>query len=131
MKIGELICPNINRTLVKLINCTFLLYTQNLYDEFIVDYDDYDDTTDEIIRPYANRVSYFGVAVPQSVTPLVTDPNSATNGEYLLLNSEFQNDTRLLGFEIFGRSAGLIIIKVKFCPRNYTYLLIMKIFLFY
>lgn len=89
------------------------MYTQNLYDEFIVDYDDYDDPTNEIIRPYLNRVNFFGVAVPQSLqSPAVTDPNTATNGEYLLLNSEFQNDTRLLGFQIYGASSGTIQIRV-------------------
>ena len=59
MKIGELICPNRNRTLVKLINCTFLLYTQNQFDKFIVDYDDFDDTTDEIIIPYGLCYFFF------------------------------------------------------------------------
>jgi hypothetical protein len=53
------VCPNINRTLVKLINCTFLLYTQNKYDEFIVDYDDFDDETDQILVPYRKLVNYF------------------------------------------------------------------------
>lgn len=37
---------------MKLINCTFLLYTQNVYDEFIVDFDDAYDTADQYIIPY-------------------------------------------------------------------------------
>jgi len=34
------VCPNINRTLVKKINCTFLLFTQNKLESYLIDYDD-------------------------------------------------------------------------------------------
>ena len=95
--------------MVKLINCTFLLYTQNLNDKFIVNFDDdVYDTTEQYLQPYENRVNFFGVSVPQTISSPTTD----TFGKYLLLNSEFQNDTRILGFQIYGQAAGLIQINV-------------------
>lgn len=104
----DLICPNTNRTLVKKINCTLWLYTQNSLDFFILDYDD--DTTQKI-EPYKNLVNFFGVPVPNILSNPKTDSNG--NGKYLLLNSEFQNDTRLTGFQYYGVSAGVINLTVK------------------
>ena len=62
-----------------------------------------------VIFLIANRVNFFGVAVPQTISSPTTD----AFGTYLLLNSEFQNDTRLLGFQIYSQTAGLIQINVK------------------
>ena len=53
VKTGELICPNINRTLVKKINCSFLLYTQNKLESYIIDYDD---TNTEKFHAYGKNV---------------------------------------------------------------------------
>ena len=39
----------------------------------------------------------------------VTNPNT----DFLLLNTEFQNDTFLFGFELLGAQPGAINIKVK------------------
>lgn len=47
--------------------------------------------------------------MPQTLSTPTTD----TFGTYLLLNSEFQNDTRILGFQIYGQTAGLIQINVN------------------
>ena len=56
-------------------------------------------------------VSAALVPVPNILSNPKTDSNG--NGKYLLLNSEFQNDTRLTGFQYYGVSAGVINLTVK------------------
>lgn len=112
---------------MKKINCTLWLYTQNSLDFFVLDYDD--DTT-QTINPYcifsyfekwlkfnlewfflilkANFVNSFGTSVPQ----VLSNPQTHSYGKYLLLNSEFQNDTRLTGFQYYGQASGSINITV-------------------
>jgi len=55
-------------------------------------------------------VNYFGVNVPQ----YISSPKTDSFGTYLLLNSEIQVDTRLIGFQFFGKQAGIIQLSVKF-----------------
>lgn len=57
-----------------------------------------------------NLVDFFGVQIPQSISNSVTD----SFGKYLLLNSEFQIDTRLIGFQYYGQSAGHIQLRVLY-----------------
>ncbi len=56
-----------------------------------------------------NLVNFFGVKIPQSISNSKTD----SFGKYLLLNSEFQIDTRLIGFQYYGESHGHIQLRVK------------------
>ena len=59
-------------------------------------------------------VNYFGVNVPQSLSSPTTD----SFGTSLLLNSEIRVDTRLKGFQFYGKAAGLIQLSVKFLIVN-------------
>lgn len=53
-------------------------------------------------------MNYFGTTVPQTVS----SPKTDQYGTYLLLNSEIQNDTIIIGFQFYGETAGSIIINV-------------------
>lgn len=55
-------------------------------------------------------VNYFGVQVPQIINNPVTD----TFGKYLLLNSEFKTNTRIVGFQFYGVAPGLVNLTVFF-----------------
>ena len=55
-----------------------------------------------------NLVNYFGILVPKSLTTPKTD----SFGQYLLLKTEFQFDTRVYGFQFYGQAAGTIQLRV-------------------
>lgn len=76
--------------------------------------------------------SFIILAVYQKYSIPKSQPSSSgtnTNTDFLLLNTEFQNDTFLMGFEIFAASAGSIAIKVSYYCFNLVLASFIKFFL--
>ena len=91
------------------ISCILIMSSHSQLESFTVNYgDSLMDTSDF----NGILVSYFGVGLPYNYTNITDNNNILLSGKYLLINSEFQFDSELVGFEFICNSPGDVIIHV-------------------
>ncbi|CAF1114572.1 unnamed protein product, partial [Brachionus calyciflorus] len=90
-------CPNSNRTSKNTINCTAELISQSQFHEFPIDYGD---CSNGSVTNQGELFDGFGVNIPDSVYTTI-NPTNTGGLSYLLTNTEFLFDSKLVGFEFY------------------------------